>query len=134
MDLGQNLQNFTKSDIFTPDNIAKMMSSYLSHKGSLLEPCVGTGNLLKYIDVDKYDEIDIYEIKQEYLQKITNDTMLFKRLKLAVTACLKYKSLPPGLLLVWPKCRLCEYRLLMSMKSKPFKLKTPTAVKQHIRT
>ena len=81
MDLGQNLQNFTKSDIFTPDNIAKMMSSYLSHKGSLLEPCVGTGNLLKYIDVDKYDEIDIYEIKQEYLQKITNDTMLFNRLK-----------------------------------------------------
>ena len=57
MDLGQNLQNFTKSDIFTPDNIAKMMSSYLSHKGSLLEPCVGTGNLLKYIDVDKSNAV-----------------------------------------------------------------------------
>jgi tRNA1(Val) A37 N6-methylase TrmN6 len=65
-----DLHIFTKCDIFTPDNIAQLMSSKLSHRGSLLEPCVGTGNLLKFINADVYDEIDVYEIKEEYLQKI----------------------------------------------------------------
>ena len=65
-----DLTIFTKCDIFTPDNIALLMSSKLLHKGNLLEPCVGTGNLLKFINADAYDEIDVYEIKEEYLKKI----------------------------------------------------------------
>jgi hypothetical protein len=77
-----DLHIFTKCDIFTPDNISQLMSSKLSHRGSLLEPCVGTGNLLKFINADVYDEIDVYEIKEEYLQKIGywnkigNDSMM----------------------------------------------------------
>ena len=47
-----DLHIFTKCDIFTPDNISQLMSSKLSHRGSLLEPCVGTGNLLKFINAD----------------------------------------------------------------------------------
>jgi len=71
-----DLHIFTKCDIFTPDNISQLMSSKLSHRGSLLEPCVGTGNLLKFINADVYEEIDVYEIKEEYLQKIGNDSMM----------------------------------------------------------
>ena len=41
--------NCKKCDIFTPDNISKLMASYLKKGGSLLEPSVGTGNLLKFI-------------------------------------------------------------------------------------
>jgi len=64
------LNNFTKCDIFTPDNISKQMTKYLLNYGTLLEPCVGTGNLLKYVNLENYDKIDIYEIKPEYITEI----------------------------------------------------------------
>ena len=56
------LTNITKCDIFTPDDMSTIMSSRLSHRGKLLEPCVGTGNLLKHINVENYERIDVYEI------------------------------------------------------------------------
>lgn len=65
-----DLINFTKSDIFTPDDITKIMTSKLLNYGSLLEPSVGTGNLLKYIDIFKYNIIDVYELKLEYLNQV----------------------------------------------------------------
>ena len=67
-----NLDKFLKCDIFTPDDISKLMTSKLKTNGNLLEPSVGTGNLLKYIDINNYTNIDIYEIKEEYLNKINN--------------------------------------------------------------
>ena len=66
------LIDITKCDIFTPDNISKLMASKLLNYGNLLEPCVGTGNLLKYINSENYDDIDIYEIKSTYLDEIKN--------------------------------------------------------------
>jgi hypothetical protein len=65
-----DLQQFVKCDIFTPDDISKLMASKLNSSGNLLEPSVGVGNLLKYINFEKYDSIDIYEIKKEYLDSI----------------------------------------------------------------
>ena len=45
------------------------MSSFLLKEGNLLEPAVGEGQLLKFLDLEDYDSIDIYDIKQEYLDK-----------------------------------------------------------------
>jgi adenine-specific DNA-methyltransferase len=61
------LLNFTKCDIFTPESISKLMSSKLKKEGNLLEPSVGTGNLLNFVD---FKDIDVFDIKNEYLQKI----------------------------------------------------------------
>ena len=63
------LLNFSRSDIFTPDRISKLMMSFLYKNGNLLEPAVGTGNLLKYLNLDHYNRIDIFDIKKEYLDK-----------------------------------------------------------------
>ena len=66
------LNDITKCDIFTPDNISETMATKLLNFGNLLEPCVGTGNLLKFVDCEKYDKIDVYEIKNDYLSQIDN--------------------------------------------------------------
>lgn len=66
------LETFTKSDIFTPDSISQQMANMLrkGHNLSLLEPAVGTGNLLKYIDMDQYSNIDVFDIKESYLDAV----------------------------------------------------------------
>ena len=74
----KTLLNYEKSDIFTPDAISKIMASYLLNKGSLLDPCVGKGALLKFIDLDQYDRVDVYDIKENYL-KCVSDTYLNKQ-------------------------------------------------------
>ena len=68
-----DLNKFIKCDIFTPDTISKLMADKLHKNGSLLEPSVGTGNLLKYINFENYNRIDVYELKNDYLQLITNN-------------------------------------------------------------
>lgn len=68
-----DLQEFMKCDVFTPDDISKLMSSKLNHHGDILEPSVGIGNLLKHLHFENYDSIDVYEIKKEYLEKIPKD-------------------------------------------------------------
>lgn len=65
-----DLQEFVKCDVFTPDDISKLMASKLSNKGNILEPSVGSGNLLKYINLENYEFVDIFEIKKEYLEDI----------------------------------------------------------------
>ena len=45
-----DLQKFIKCDVFTPDDISEIMASKLNKQGNLLEPSVGVGNLLKYIN------------------------------------------------------------------------------------
>jgi hypothetical protein len=74
-EIDNDLIIFIKCDIFTPDNICKIMTSKLNNNGSLLEPSVGTGNLLKFINLDNYNIIDVYELKNEYLQQINNTTI-----------------------------------------------------------
>jgi adenine-specific DNA-methyltransferase len=69
---------FDKCDIFTPDQISKTMSSYLHKHGSMLEPAVGIGNLLKYITISNYDVIDIFDIKQKYLDNCINNYNIHK--------------------------------------------------------
>lgn len=73
--MNEDLITFTKCDIFTPDYISKIMSSKLHNKGSILEPSVGIGNLLKFININNYSFIDVYEIKNEYLKKIENPSI-----------------------------------------------------------
>ena len=65
-----DLLKFTKSDIFTEDKQSELMASFLHKGGNILEPSVGTGNLLKYISVENYDSIDVFEVKQEFLDQI----------------------------------------------------------------
>lgn len=65
-----DLQKFIRCDVFTPDDICKIMANKLNSYGNLLEPSVGTGNLLKFIDYDDYESIDVYELKSEYLGAI----------------------------------------------------------------
>ncbi len=62
-----DLNSFYKSDIFTPTDISFVMTSFLNSNGSLLEPSVGKGNLLSDINFDNYTNVDVYEIKKEYL-------------------------------------------------------------------
>jgi len=72
--MDETLLHFQKSDIFSPSEISKLMASKLHNYGNLLEPSVGEGHLLKYIDFNHYDNIDVYEIKEKYLEKIVTDT------------------------------------------------------------
>src|SRR5436309_887487 len=67
--MDKTLLDFDNCDIFTPNIISEKMASYLLNKGSLLEPSCGTGNLLKYINIKKYKKIDLYDIKQSYLNE-----------------------------------------------------------------
>ena len=59
-----------KCDIFTNDPQSELMASFLNKKGSLLEPSVGEGNLLKFINLDNYNDIRIFDIESTYLDKI----------------------------------------------------------------
>ena len=68
-----DLQKFIKCDVFTPDDISKLMASKLNKKGNILEPSVGSGNLLKYINLKNYEYADIFEIKKEYLDSIPSN-------------------------------------------------------------
>ena len=68
--MDSDLQKFIKCDVFTPDDISKLMASKLNNKGNILEPSVGSGNLLKYINLENYEYADIFEIKKEYLDSI----------------------------------------------------------------
>ncbi len=70
--INDDLLKFTKCDIFTPDNISQLMASKLHNKGSLLEPSVGNGKLLKYVNIQNYCDIDVYELKTEYINQIDN--------------------------------------------------------------
>ena len=74
----QDLQKFIKCDVFTPDDVSKLMVSKLHKYGNLLEPSVGCGNLLKHIDYDAYDIIDVYEIKKEYMEQIPHHNNINK--------------------------------------------------------
>ena len=71
--MDKDLQEFFKCDVFTPDDISEIMASKLYNRGNLLEPSVGIGNLLKYIDLNKYDYVDVYEIKKEHLETIATN-------------------------------------------------------------
>lgn len=81
MSIDIKLKNFIKCDVFTPNKISEIMASFLNKKGTLLEPAVGDGQLLKYIDLDNYSKIDIYDIKEEYLEKCPNQDNIFKFFK-----------------------------------------------------
>jgi hypothetical protein len=72
------LIHFTKCDIFTPDELSSIMSSKLTNAGKLLEPCVGTGNLLKHVNYENYSQIDVYEIKPQYISKVYDNAKLQK--------------------------------------------------------
>ena len=76
--IDETLLNFSNCDIFTPDNISQKMSLYLYKEGNLLEPSVGDGQLLKFINTNNYENIDIYDIKLEYLNKIENKNNINK--------------------------------------------------------
>lgn len=68
--IDNELLKHIKSDVVTPNDISKQMAEYLTNSGTLLEPSVGTGNLLKYIKLQNYTQIDVFDIKNEYLEKI----------------------------------------------------------------
>lgn len=76
--MDNDLINFMKCDVFTPDNISKLMASNLHKNGTILEPSVGTGNLLKFIDIDNYEYIDVYELKNKYLDEIEDTNKINK--------------------------------------------------------
>ena len=86
---------FTKCDIFTPDNICQLMSQKIDNSGTLLEPSVGSGNLLKYLDISKYSNIDIYELKSDYLDIIIDKQNMNKINKdfLRATITKKYDNI-----------------------------------------
>ncbi len=59
-----------RCDVFTPLEISEMMTKFLHPTGSLLEPSVGKGDLLKSIkDLGQYD-IDVFDIESEYLKYV----------------------------------------------------------------
>ena len=82
-----------KCDVFTPLNITEIMSNYLYNSGTLLEPSVGVGDLLKCLDTTKYN-IDAYDIEKSYLDEI-KDPLINKKccdfLKENITR--KYKNI-----------------------------------------
>ena len=70
--MDETLLAFQKSDVFTPDKISIKMSSYLYNNGNLLEPAVGDGQLLKFLKLSNYEQIDVYDIKKKYLEICPN--------------------------------------------------------------
>ena len=72
------LIDFTKSNIFTPNEISQLMSEQLYNNGSLLEPAVGTGNLLIHLNFDNYESIDLCDINQEFLNECPNHLKITK--------------------------------------------------------
>jgi tRNA1(Val) A37 N6-methylase TrmN6 len=68
--MNNDLQKFKKCDVFTPQHISNLMASKLHKTGTLLEPSAGIGNLLQPIDINAYTQIDVYELKTEYLDLI----------------------------------------------------------------
>lgn len=73
-----DLDKFTKCDVFTPENISNIMTEKLKSGGTLLEPSVGDGALLKHIDLSKYSQVDVYELKQTYLDCVEERNNLQK--------------------------------------------------------
>jgi len=76
--MDKTLLSFEKSNVFTPDKISYKMSTYLYNNGNLLEPAVGDGQLLKFLDLSKYDQVDVYDIKKEYLNVCPNGKNIIK--------------------------------------------------------
>lgn len=66
------LEKNVKCDIFTPDFISSKMADKLLKTGTLLDPCVGTGNLLKFLNLENYSQVDLYELKDEYIKHIND--------------------------------------------------------------
>jgi adenine-specific DNA-methyltransferase len=65
-------------DVFTPRSVAEKMRSYLPEKiGTLLEPSVGTGQLLDVME-GMYDIADVYDINETYLSKIPENLRIKK--------------------------------------------------------
>ena len=62
-------------DIFTPKNISILMNSYLNQHGTLLEPSVGTGNLL--MNTSGYSRIDVFDTNKDFLDSINSDVSKF---------------------------------------------------------
>ena len=76
--MDKTLLSFEKSNVFTPDKISYKMSTYLYNNGNLLEPAVGDGQLLKFLDLSKYDQVEVYDIKKEYLKVCPNGKNIIK--------------------------------------------------------
>ncbi len=74
------LKENLKCDIFTPDFISLKMADKLLNSGSLLDPCVGTGNLLKFLNIDNYTQVDLYELKDEYIKDIKDSENINKHI------------------------------------------------------
>lgn len=70
----KDLVKFTKCDIFSPNEISQIMATKLNKHGYLLEPAVGSGNLLKFLNIKDYVAIDVFEIKKQYLDQINEDS------------------------------------------------------------
>ena len=81
--MNNDLQKFKKCDVFTPQHISNLMASKLHKTGTLLEPSAGIGNLLQPIDINAYTQIDVYELKTEYLDLIKYTKKLVVELDVA---------------------------------------------------
>ena len=67
-------------DVFTPEHVSKKMVSYFTKKvRTLLEPSVGTGNLLLAME-GKYESADVYDINPEYLGSLGDPSNIRKHL------------------------------------------------------
>lgn len=65
-------------DVFTPTPVSEKMKSYFSKRIThLLEPSVGTGNLLRAVE-GLYDTADIYDINADYLNQIPETNKIVK--------------------------------------------------------
>lgn len=74
----EDLVKFTKCDIFTPDNISQLMATKINKYGTLLEPSVGNGKLLKFLNLNDYTKVDVYELKNKYLDEIDDNIIVYK--------------------------------------------------------
>lgn len=93
--MDETLLAFQKSDVFTPNKISIKMSSYLYNNGNLLEPAVGDGQLLKFLKLSNYEQIDVYDIKKKYLDICPNGKNIKKYNKdfLKKEIKIKYKNI-----------------------------------------
>ena len=66
-------------DVFTPPIIAAKMRSYLPDRvKTLLEPSVGTGDLLQVMS-GSYEQADVFDINSEYINKVESSIYITKR-------------------------------------------------------
>ena len=85
-------QNKWRNDIQTPEYLAKEIVEYYNPSGSILEPCVGEGNFIKYFPGDRICFCDIFIPQSSFVNKVNERFEIIKKDNWDCIDFLQYKG------------------------------------------